>query len=161
MDAPYWKKTLEKTRVSISWSLFLGLFNWGPYKNQKIAGTSTLRLKIPRIPLPTHIGFTSGLLRVHFRFTSGSLPVHFRFTIDGHMRCPIIQFFKKINFAKFADIHTYGHMEKKWLLKIPFAWFDRSGSKKSPPARLFHFLKNSFLLAYLEYLYKAFTNLVT
>ena len=42
------------------------------------------------------------------------------------MRCPIIQFYKKMNFAKFADGHTDG---KKWLLKIPFA--KRSGSKNS------------------------------
>ena len=39
--------------------------------------------KIPRIPLA-----------VHLRFTSGSLPVHLD-PIDGHMRCPIIQFYKK------------------------------------------------------------------
>ena len=41
-----------------------------------------------------------------------ALPVHLG-PIDGHMRCPIIKFFKKkINFAKFVDIHTYGRTGK-------------------------------------------------
>ena len=56
--------------------------------------------------------------------TSGSLPVHLG-PIDGHMRCPIIQFYKKwIS----QNLRTDGRTEKKWLLKIPFA--KRSGSKK-------------------------------
>ena len=47
-------------------------------------------------------------LAFHFRPNSGSLPVHLG-SIDGHMMCPIIQFFKKIEFRKICghtDIHT-------------------------------------------------------
>ena len=42
---------------------------------------------------------------------SGSLPVHLG-SIDGHMMCPIIQFFKKIEFRKICG-RTYGWTGKK------------------------------------------------
>ena len=62
--------------------------------------------------------------------TSGSLPVHLG-PIDGHMRCPIIQFSKKkMNFAKFADIHTYGHTDGEKSDYERFLSRIRSGSKK-------------------------------
>ena len=57
--------------------------------------------------LAFHFRFISGSLLVHFRFTSGSLPVHLG-PIDGHMRCPIIQFYKKMNFPKFVHKQTHG-----------------------------------------------------
>ena len=69
-------------------------------------------------------------LAFHFRPTSCPFPVHLGLgPIDGHMRCPIIQFFKKINFAKFADGHTAIVTNKtkttktKWrtFLKINFS----------------------------------------
>ena len=62
---------------------------------------------------------TSDPLLVPFRVTSGSLPVHLG-PINGHMRCPIIQFYKKMNFAKFADGRTDGRTEKKVTSKDPF-----------------------------------------
>ena len=57
-------------------------------------------------------GASALLALIHFRSTSGPLPVHFRSTswslpvqvhlgpIDGHMRCPIIKFYIKIEFRK-------------------------------------------------------------
>ena len=68
--------------------------------------------------LEFHFRPTLGSLWVHFLFTSGSLRVHLG-PIDGHLRCPIIQFFKKINFAKFADIHT-GYLTSNW--NFHFVW---------------------------------------
>ena len=49
-------------------------------------------------------------LPVHFRSTSGSLPAHLG-TIDGHMRHHSYSLPKKMNFPKFADIHTYGRTD--------------------------------------------------
>ena len=43
-------------------------------------------------------------LAFHFRPIFGSLPVHLG-SIDGHIMCPIIQFFKKIEFRKICG-HT-------------------------------------------------------
>ena len=48
--------------------------------------------------------------------TSYPLPVHLG-TIDVHMRCPIIRFYKKLNFPKFADRHTDMHTDKKVISK--------------------------------------------
>ena len=46
---------------------------------------------------------------VHFRLTSGSLGLHRWPYYVSHNS----NFQKKLNFAKFVDIHTYGHTEKK------------------------------------------------
>ena len=80
---------------------------------KKSKGASTLHLQIPHIPLPTHFQFTFGSLPVFFRFTSSSLLVHLG-PIDGHMRCPIIQFFKKIEFRKRSLSHIARDLKRLW-----------------------------------------------
>ena len=60
-------------------------------------------------------------LAFHFRPTSGSFLVHLG-SIDGHIMCPIIQFFKK--FRKICG-HTYGHTERNVTSKDHFREYTR------------------------------------
>ena len=62
---------------------------------------------------------TSDPLLVHFRFTSGSLGPHRRSYEVSHN----LIFQKNWSSQNLrTNIHKDGHTEKKWLLKIPFAY---------------------------------------
>ena len=85
--------------------------------NNRLQAFTILELVDPRIPLPAHFQSTSGPLPVHFRSTSSPFGPH-RWSYELEVRCPINQFYKKLNFAKFADgwtsdMQTYGRTEKK------------------------------------------------
>ena len=96
-------------------------------------------------------------LAFHFQFTSYSLPVHFRFTWAAQMVMSHNSIFKKLNFAKFADIHSYMRKEKV-TSKDPFRVYtgdlkisNQLIDPREKPHNCVHVCSPLILLSYIQH----------